>query len=270
MIIHDCIQGTPEWHEIRRRCFTASELGPFALDPIQFSLTIAQIEVKLDDLGISRKGIKKKDDLIQLLPFPVAYMKLCQGARTAIIKKIVANKPQDAWQVDLADKQERAFEFNIPVQRGKALEPEARAYYSQKTGFEVEEVGFIEHKSGGFGCSPDGLIPKDAKFPPIGWNVSHGVEIKCPMPETHLEWLLDGGLPDDHYWQVHACMAVTGLHRWDFLSYCPGDAPLLLTVLRDENTDKLESGLKTLVSEMAKMKAQLADLWSAEFERGNP
>jgi hypothetical protein len=269
MIIHDCIQGTPEWHEIRRRCFTASELGPFALEPVKVSLTVDEIKARIDLLEVPRKGVTKRDDLLALLPNVSEYACLCQGARTAIIKKIVANKPMDAWQIEMQEKQERAFEYNIPVQRGNFLEPEARAYYSQKTGFEVEEVGFIEHDGGGFGCSPDGLVlpkGKQTKSQALG----HGLEIKCPMPETHIQWLLDGGLPDEHYWQVHACMAVTGLDRWDFLSYCPGDAPLLLTVLRDDNTDKLESGLKTLVSEMAKMKAKLADLWSAEYERGNP
>jgi hypothetical protein len=60
-------------------------------------------------------------------------------------------------------------------------------------------------------------------------------------------------------------MAVSGLDRWDFLSYCPGDSPLLLMIERDDFTDQLESGLKILVSEMAKMKSKLSDLWNAEF-----
>lgn len=52
-------------------------------------------------------------------------------------------------------------------------------------------------------------------------------------------------------------MAVTGLDRWDFLSFCPGWRPLLVTVLRDETTERVEAGLKILVAEKAKMVARL-------------
>jgi hypothetical protein len=67
-----------------------------------------------------------------------------------------------------------------------------------------------------------------------------------------------------HKLQVHASMAVTGLDRWDFLSYCPMEKPLLITVERDETTERLLAGLKTLVAEKAKMKAQLARIWKGE------
>jgi hypothetical protein len=204
---------------------------------------------------------------------------LCQGARTAIIKKITEGKrlalesrafetltmEDILWldrQKEIAAKEEKSFDYNIPVKYGKELEPYARQYYARKTGCEVEEVGFIEHDSGGFGCSPDGLC-KDL------FGYSHGVEIKCPIPETHLAWLDDWHkkkkFPEDHWIQCQTGMAVTGLNRWDFLSYCPGDMPLPITVHRDEFTDQLEAGLKTLVAEKAKMKAFFAELWTAEY-----
>jgi hypothetical protein len=250
----EIIQGTPEWLDLRRRCFTASELGPFALEPVKVTLSVDQLKLELDGYGIQRKGLTRRDDLLALLPNLDQYAELSEGARTAIIKKIVANNPKDAWQTEMDAKSEKAFEYNIPVQRGNALEPHAREYYQQRTGFEVIEVGFIESDFGGFGCSPDGLI-----------SDTHGLEIKCPMPETHLAWLDDGVLPGIHELQVHACMAVTGLDRWDFLSFCPGQPSLLLEVHRSELTERLESGLKVLVMEKAKMKAKLASMWQAEF-----
>lgn len=261
----EIIQGTPEWLDLRRRCFTASELGPFALDPVKVTLTVAEISACLDGHGIPRKGITKRDDLLALVPNPERFAVLCEGARTAIIKKIVANNPKDAWQTEMDAKAEKAFEYNIPVQRGNALEPHAREYYQQRTGFAVTEVGFIEHDSGGFGCSPDGLILVDEIERMESNQYAHGIEIKCPMPETHLAWLDDGVLPSIHELQVHACMAVTGLDRWDFLSFCPGQPSLLLEVQRSELTERLESGVKTLVMEKAKMKAKLASMWQAEF-----
>jgi len=275
------------------RNFTASELGPFAVEPVQFALNVDELKARLDVLEIPRKGITKKDDLIQLLPFPAMYMKLCDGARTAIIDKItqekrlaIESRPFDSLTLEdqiwlerdkeLAGKEERQFGFNIPVKYGKELEPFARDYYADKTGFEVVEVGFIEHDSGGFGCSPDGLVyvnqvhEHSGNVHVVDMVLSHGLELKCPIPQTHLRWLLAGTLPDEHKIQCHAGMAVTGLSRWDFLSYCPGDPPLLVTVERDDFTDRLEAGLKVLVAEKAKMKAELARLWKSEFGEVKP
>ena len=286
-IYHDLEQGSPEWHAVRMRNFTASELGPFAVEPIQFALNVEDLKARLDALEIPRKGITKKDDLIQLLPFPAMYMKLCDGARTAIIDKITQEKrlaiegrpfesltlEDQIWlerDKELTGKEERSFGFNIPVKYGKELEPFARDYYSDKTGYDVVQVGFIEHDSGGFGCSPDGLVFLDKGHSNVDGWANHGIEIKCPIPQTHLRWLLAGTLPDEHKIQCHAGMAVTGLNRWDFLSYCPGDPPLLITVERDDFTDRLEVGLKTLVAEKAKMKAELARLWKSEFGEVKP
>ena len=83
-----------------------------------------------------------------------------------------------------------------------------------------------------------------------------------------MRYLLDGKLPDDYLMQIEMSLAVTGLNRWDFLSYCPGEAQLLLTIERTEYTDKLEAGLKRLVAEKRKIKAKLGALWTAEKERG--
>lgn len=276
MIIHQCEQGTAEWLEIRSRNFTSSNLGPFAIEPRKINLTVEEIKNNLDDLGIARKGITKRDDLIEMLPNRDFYRELSPGARTAIIGKIregrkLALKAMDREAMNLEDriwlerdeeidaKNDRNFEYNIPVKYGKLLEPFARAFYEGWTGNVVNEVGFIEHDSGGFGCSPDGLI-YDAEGKPVS-----GLEMKCPEPHTHLAWLLDGILPDEHKIQVHTCLAVTGLASWDFLSYCPGEAPLLLTEERSDFTDQLESGLKTLVIEKAKMKARLSRMWRAAY-----
>ena len=289
-IYHDLEQGSPEWLDVRRRNFTASELGPWALEPVKINLTVEEIKTRLDLWGISRKGVTKRDELLAMLPEPETHFELCDGARTAILSKIkqevMLNRqaiPADqlteenqlwlAREEEIAAKDAKSFEYNIPVKYGKLLEPYAREFYERKTGFVVTEVGFVEHDSTGFGCSPDGLVsthgdlnrcnPSSAAI-----NATHGLEIKCPTPETHAAWLLAGTLPECHKLQVHACLATTGLDTWHFLSYCPGDAPLLLTVKRDEFTDRLEAGLKTLVAEKAKIKARLRDLtkeWLAEY-----
>ena len=277
-IHHDIEQGSPEWKRLRALNFTASKLGPFAMEPVKVNHPVEGLKTILDCLGIARKGITKREDLISLLPDRGRYETLCDGARTAIIKQIKSEKMQairdkiaetnasgKLYQVtkpidlmlsreeDMEKREENSFEHNIPVKYGKLLEPYARQDYEDLTGCEVTTVGFVEYGDGntGFGCSPDGLIA-DADG-----DYRHGVEIKCPTFEIHTDWLLDGGLPDEHFHQVHACMAVTGLRRWDFFSFCPGEAPLLVTVEWSDETTKLEQGLKTLVTEKAKIIAEL-------------
>ena len=281
MKIHtDIKQGSPEWHRLRAFNFTASKLDTWALDPVKITLNIDEIKALLDASGIARKGITKRDDLLELLPNAEAYAKLCDGAQTAIIAAIKSERMQRIrdsiafalevgapmpWtqeeeimfsrEEELAGKEAKSFEHNIPVKYGNLLEPFAREHYQTVTGHEVTEVGFVEAE--GFGCSPDGLIA-DA----LGW--SHGLEIKCPIPETHIAWLLDGCVPNKHRLQCQSGMACMGLNRWDFMSYCPGEKTLIVSMYRDDETERLAAGLKTLVAEKHKMKKRLAEMWNEQ------
>lgn len=109
------------------------------------------------------------------------------------------------------------------MERGKVLEAEARALYEFHTGRTVEQVGIVysdERKL--WACSPDGLM------------ADRGLEIKCPSMAVHVSYLLGKKLPTDYFQQVHGSMFVTGLNKWDFLSYYPGLPPLMITVEKDE------------------------------------
>jgi len=93
---------------------------------------------------------------------------------------------------------------------GTETEPEARSAFSVEYLLPVQEVGFVEVDDL-FGVSPDGLIGDDA-----------GIEIKCPMPHTHLKYLSDGDKAWRAYrWQVQGCLWATGRKKWYFVSYCP-------------------------------------------------
>lgn len=271
----DIIQGSPQWNELRAVNFTCSTLGPFALEPVKISLTVPELKKALDAYGIGYTSKHLRPDLIALLPYPERLMELCDGARTAILGKIhstrmLALRKRDPETLTMEErimlnreneldaKESRNFEYNIPVKYGKELEPFARSLYESKTGYEVTEVGFIEHDSGGFGYSPDGVVFRDGKPVRIA-------EFKALLPVNHLGYLLDGVLPAEFEYQCHGGLAVTGLDECDLMLFCPGDAPLLVTVHRNEFTERLESGLKTLVAEKRKMQERLAKLWEAEF-----
>lgn len=140
------------------------------------------------------------------------------------------------------------FTGNRHTDRGNELEPEARAEFSRLMGLDVEQVGFVTRQDGIVGCSPDGLIlsrPKEDGDGPesLAKCAMAGLELKCPLAKNHAGYLLEGKLPDQYRAQVHGSMAVTGLRWWYFMSYCPGLAPFILRVERDEFTEKLSDAL---------------------------
>lgn len=109
------------------------------------------------------------------------------------------------------------------TEQGQLREDEARPYAMLELNEEIDQVGFITGADGRCGCSPDGLIGEDS-----------GVEIKCPEPQTHVRYLMEGVVPDDYLPQVNGSIYVSGRKRWVFMSYCVGFPALMLTVKRDE------------------------------------
>ena len=143
------------------------------------------------------------------------------------------------------------FEYwggNAHTRRGNELEPEARDQFMAETGLDVIEVGFCKGDAGISGCSPDGLILGDGKQGWIG-----GVEIKCPTPKVHVEYHIDGTLPNAYKQQVHGSMAITGLPVWHFWSYCRGMAPFHLEVKADAYTKQLAAAVAKFETYYKKM-----------------
>lgn len=125
------------------------------------------------------------------------------------------------------------------IERGNELEPEAADLYAFTTGRECIEKGFLLDDSKAFGCSPDRIVGDG------------GLEIKCPKPATHVEYLLAGKVPTKYLPQIQGCMLVTGANWWDFMSYCPGIKPLIVRVERDEKyIEKLKAELLSLSEEL--------------------
>jgi putative phage-type endonuclease len=100
--------------------------------------------------------------------------------------------------------------INSAMQWGIEKEPEAKAAYEAKTGRIITDVGFIDHPRIEFcGASPDGFVDDGL------------IEIKCPNTATHVGWILDGGIPEEHKAQMTLQAAVTGRSWVDFVSYDP-------------------------------------------------
>ncbi|MDO9530370.1 MAG: YqaJ viral recombinase family protein [Syntrophales bacterium] len=141
---------------------------------------------------------------------------------------------------------------NEAMKRGIELEAEARDLFMMITDLEVTQVGIIYPDAGkAYGCSPDGIIEDSA-----------GLEIKCPLIHTHVDYLLRGILPTDYVQQVQGSMLVTGFNWWFFCSYFPGLPPLIIKVPRDGVfIEKLRTELEKFCLDLAivinKLKAMI-------------
>lgn len=123
------------------------------------------------------------------------------------------------------------------IQRGHELEPEAREAYKFITGNSVEHAGFIVDDKLRFGCSPDGLVR----------SKNYGLEIKCPAPQTHIQYLLSGTCDKTYKAQYQGQMLIAQLDGVDFLSYHPDLPPVLIHIEPDfEYQEKMLSALNML------------------------
>ena len=134
---------------------------------------------------------------------------------------------------------------------GQAIEGEAFDYFALETDTEVEKVGFIyKDEERMVGCSPDGLFGGQGL-----------VELKCPMPKTHLLWLARGTLPKDHYCQCQGALWVTGREYIYFMSYHPSLPPLIVAVTKDEiYQEALDKYIPKFINEIRAGRDRLLEL----------
>jgi hypothetical protein len=117
---------------------------------------------------------------------------------------------------------------------GAETEKEARRWYQMHTDTDVEQVGFLMSDDGRFGASPDGLVASEG-----------GLELKCPLLETHIGYLDNpDALLTTYRWQVHGALLVSGRQWWDLVSYAVGVQPLVIRVTPDDDTALLSEALR--------------------------
>lgn len=136
----------------------------------------------------------------------------------------------------LTGRKEETFK-SAAMEQGNELEAAARTLFEMKTGYTVEEVGFIEWDELE-GSSPDGLIH-------IGEELT-GVEFKCPQDNTYAKLLFDRKIKPEYYAQMQMQMRHTKAHRWFYCVYNPhfAEEMVIIEVAKDEAyQEKLDKGL---------------------------
>lgn len=96
------------------------------------------------------------------------------------------------------------------MQRGKELEPFARAAYEARTGELADELGFVLHASLLAGASPDGLI-----------GDSGLIEIKCPFSHAQMAKIWAGNDISDYTDQVDWQLWILEREWCDVVIYDP-------------------------------------------------
>lgn len=118
---------------------------------------------------------------------------------------------------------EDPYTTNGDMERGRELEPDARALYEAQTGNLLLTPGFYSHNELLAGCSPDGVTLD-------GTGV---VSFKCPRAANHLEFIRARAIPADYARQVLHETWLIGPEWADVVSYCPQfPEPLRLHVRR--------------------------------------
>jgi hypothetical protein len=125
---------------------------------------------------------------------------------------------------------------------GKEWEGVAREAYETSVGVLIEQVGFAEHPYLMAGASPDGLIGDDG-----------AVEIKCPLPATHIDALING--TKGYVAEIQGGMWITGRQWCDFVSYSPLFPKHLQLVV--ERVPRDQEYINNLESEVAKFLTEM-------------
>ncbi len=108
------------------------------------------------------------------------------------------------------------------MDRGHAMEDEARQHYAFVRDCEPKRVGFI--RSGKTGCSPDSLVNSDGML-----------EVKTAAPHILIPLLLKGEAPPEHKAQLQGNLMVAERQWIDIIVYYRGMKPLIVRENRDED-----------------------------------
>ncbi len=138
---------------------------------------------------------------------------------------------------------------NANMEAGIELEASARQYYEQLNNCIVEQVGFVK-RDGWVGSSPDGLVGNDGL-----------IEIKCPIPSTHIDNIIKAKMPACYVPQIQGQLWVTERKWCDWVSYSPSikSRPFFcVRVFRDEEYIKnLATEVMLFVKQLKEMMNQL-------------
>jgi len=200
------------------------------------------MQVYSDIIQGSQEWIDVKLGIVSSSNFVKVLAKGKGQTRKLYMRKLVAERLTGELQVSYTDKN---------MEDGIELEPAAREYYELLNDCTVEEVGFVK-RDDNVGTSPDGLVGNDGL-----------IEIKCPIPSTHIDTLLADKMQTCYIPQVQGQLWITERKWCDWISYCPAVSKrpfYCVRINRDETYIKeLAIQVTIFVGELKKMVEQITE-----------
>ena len=130
---------------------------------------------------------------------------------------------------------------NAHMERGHAMEPEARDLYSFATDTAPQQVGFI--RNGQKGCSPDSLVGTNGML-----------EIKTKLPDLLIECLERDDFPPEHRAQCQGALWVAEREWIDIVVYWPEMPVFIKRAYRDETyISNMAAAVETFNAELAEL-----------------
>lgn len=148
---------------------------------------------------------------------------------------------------------------NAAMQRGIDLEPVARAALEADAGYLIRQTGFLACTGVMAGCSLDGDVEEYTGI----------VELKCPKSATHLRYLRENVMPEEHRAQILHNMLITGAQWCDFASFDDRFPPdLRLWRIRIKRDEAALAAYETEAKRfLAEVKAELDAVQKFRLER---
>lgn len=251
LVSHDeVLQGSVEWHALRRGVLTASTVGALVS-----SRRPGAVEVDCPECGAGAGGpcVGKRSpaplktlhsgrsEVARGLPREVRADMGSDGART-LMTTLVAER--------LTGFTEEYVETRA-MERGTLDEPFARDSYAADYS-QVTETGFMTNEIAGYavGYSPDGLVSSDGL-----------IEIKSRVQRIQLETFLKDEVPLGNMAQIQFGLLVSGREWLDYVSYC-GGMPLYV-----KRVDPDPGWFKALTQAVVEFEGFAAEVTSKYTER---
>lgn len=244
-VIDDIEQGSPEWHELRKKRIGGTRLG---------------------DIWSARAYLKK--DMVELLQ--KANVEFKKSAPTGELEAMLT----DDMRIELlkdAPRKKGFYELIAEylsidrddenrMDRGTRLEPEAREWFEKTYKKKVTEVGIcMSDADDRIYNSPDGLIKnkKTGKF-------TEALEIKCLAPATHIQAVIEKKVPEEYWSQMMQYFVVNeDLQKLYWVFHDPGIVTIpffVLEITRDSLGDWPKRLLEFQVAQLQRIDEIIEEL----------
>lgn len=183
----------------------------------------------------ARMGIPTASEFATVMarsPGGKAYGKTRATYMRKLAGEVITGQPMENYQ-------------NGYMERGHAMEDEARRFYAFMRDADPQQVGFI--RNGQKGCSPDSLIDESGLL-----------EIKSKAPHLLIEWIEKDQFPPEHRAQCQGQLWVAEREWIDIMGYWPGMPPFVKREYRDEEyINKLAEEVETFTTELSALVEQI-------------